>query len=43
MLDWRGRQPITELEEMLVWRGSQPITELDELCWIGEEAKQLPN
>jgi hypothetical protein len=43
MLDWRGRQPITELDEMLDWRGSQTITELDELCWIVEDANQLPN
>jgi len=41
MLDWRGSQTITELEEMLDWRGSQTITELEEMCWIVEDAKKL--
>jgi len=38
LLDCRGRQPITELVEMLFWRERQPITELDEmLFWRGSQ------
>jgi hypothetical protein len=52
MLDWRGRQPITQTNHYkfddIGWIGEDANQlanhyKFDDICWIGEDANQLPD